>query len=118
MSIPTKMEMVALHLLEQGPFGVSALTGLAELKDLNLRNGVSELRAAGVEICDRYFEHKHSGGGITRMKLYWLLDRDQARKVSELVNLKRKKRGALPISPEQEASYLAPYENAPTEAEA
>ena len=41
------------------------------------------------------------------MKRYWLADRNQASKLAELVNMKRKKRGAEPLSREQIARYLA-----------
>lgn len=40
----TKYELVATHLLEQGAQGVSALSGLAGLHDLNLRNSIVLLR--------------------------------------------------------------------------
>ena len=73
----TKHELVALHLLEQGAQGVSALSGLDGLHDLNLRNSVSLLRREhGIEIADAFFEHQHSGGGTVRLKNYWLADRE------------------------------------------
>ena len=115
---PTKLELVAYHLLEQELNGVSALSGLAALHDLNLRNGVSDLRAVGVGIKDEYFRHHHSGGGVVYMKRYWLSSFTDVVKLVAIVNVKRAKRGAVPISPEQVARYLRPYENAPTEAEA
>ena len=75
----TKHELVATHLLEQGAQGVSALSGLAGLHDLNMRNSISLLRRNhGIAIADAFFEHRHSGGGITRIKCYWLSDREQA----------------------------------------
>ena len=112
----TKHELVALHLLEQGAQGVSALSGLAGFRDMNLRNSISELRREhGIEIMDTFFEHQHSGGGTTRLKRYWLADREQARKVAELVNLKRRKRNALPMGPEQIACYLAAFPVTPDE---
>lgn len=116
MAVKTKLELVAYHLITRGRGGVSALTGLAKLRDLNLRNGVSDLRAVGVSICDEYFEHQHSGGGIARMKRYWPESADDVLKLVALVNLKRAKRNEEPISPEQVAKYLKPYEETPTEA--
>ncbi|MFM5205994.1 hypothetical protein ACEUAW_17255 [Aeromonas veronii] len=107
-----KLELTAYHLLEQGPQkGCTALTGLANCRDLNYRNGVSDLRKMGVSILDEYFTHQHSGGGRVQMKRYWLATVEDARKVVALVNLKRGKRGEVLISPEQEAQYLKQYEN-------
>ena len=106
--IATKLELVAVHLLENGTNGTSALSGLAGLHDMNFRNSISDLRNKhGIHIPDEGFDHQHSGGETTRMKRYWLADRNQARKAAELVNLKRKKRGAEPLSREQIARYLA-----------
>ena len=104
----TKLELVAVHLLENGTNGTSALSGLAGLHDMNFRNSISDLRNKhGIHIPDEGFDHQHSGGETTRMKRYWLADRNQARKAAELVNLKRKKRGAEPLSREQITHYLA-----------
>ena len=112
----TKYELVATHLLEQGAQGVSALSGLAGLHDLNMRNSISLLRRNhAIRILDELFEHQHSGGGTTRLKRYWLADREQARKVAELVNLKRYQRNALPMGPEQIARYLAAFPATPDE---
>ena len=106
--IATKLELVAIRLLENGLDGISALSSLARDHDLNPRNSVSILRNRyGVAIQSEYFDHQHSGGGIAKMKRYWLADRNQARKLAELVNLKRKARGALSLSREQIARYLA-----------
>ena len=106
----TKVELAALHLLENGTTGTSSLSGLAGLHDLNFRNSISDLRNKhGIHIPDEGFDHQHSGGETTRMKRYWLADRNQARKVAELVNLKRKARGAAPLSREQIARYLAAF---------
>ena len=97
--IATKLELVAIRLLENGLDGISALSSLARDHDLNPRNSVSILRNRyGVAIQSEYFDHQHSGGGIAKMKRYWL---------AELVNMKRKKRGAEPLSREQIARYLA-----------
>jgi len=107
---PTKRELVACHLLSNGPVGISALSALAGMSDLNARNSISELRRHnGVIIFDEFFAHQHSGGGTAHLKRYWLADRDQARKVAELVNLKRKQRGAASLSREQIARYLAAF---------
>ena len=106
--IATKLELVAVHLLENGTNGTSALSGLAGLHDMNFRNSISDLRNKhGIHIPDKGFDHQHSGGETTRMKRYWLADRNQASKLAELVNMKRKKRGAEPLSREQIARYLA-----------
>ncbi len=95
----TKHELVALHLLEQGAQGVSALSGLAGFRDMNLRNSISELRREhGIEIADAFFEHQHSGGGITRIKRYWLADREQAQKLVALINHWRRQRQAAPLA--------------------
>jgi len=103
----TKLELVALHLLENGPTGTSSLSGLSGFHDLNFRNSVSVLRRQGVTIHDEYFPHQHQGGDMVHLKRYWLADRNQARKLAELVNMKRKKRGAEPLSREQITHYLA-----------
>lgn len=109
-SAATKLELVALHLVENGTHGISALSALAGLHDLNPRNSISELRRQhGVRISDEYFTHRHSGDGDTHLKRYWLADRAEARKAAELVNLKRKQRGAAPLSREQIARYLAAF---------
>ena len=106
--IATKLELVAIRLLENGLDGISALSSLARDHDLNPRNSVSILRNRyGVAIQSEYFDHLHSGGCIAKMKRYWLADRNQASKLAELVNMKRKKRGAEPLSREQITHYLA-----------
>ena len=95
----TKYELVATHLLEQGAQGVNALSGLAGLHDLNLRNSIGLLRRNhGVAITDAFFEHQHSGGGTTRFKRYWLADRDQAHKLVTLINHWRHQRQATPLA--------------------
>ena len=112
----TKHELVATHLLEQGSQGVSALSGLAGLRDLNLRNSVSLLRRNhGIAITDAFFEHQHSGGGTTRFKRYWLADREQAHKLVALINHWRRQRNALPMEQEQIARYLAAFPATPDE---
>ena len=103
----TKLELVAVHLLENGTNGTSSLSGLSGLHDLNFRNSVSKLRGCGIQILDERFPHQHSGGEQVYLKRYWLADRNQARKAAELVNMKRKKRGAEPLSQEQITHYLA-----------
>lgn len=105
----TKLELVALHLLENGQNGTSALSGLAALHDLNFRNGVSELRRMDIQILDERFKHQHSGGDAIHLKRYWLADRNQARKLAELVNLLRRRRGDMPLSQDQIARYLAAF---------
>lgn len=104
----TKYELVAIHLLEQGAQGVSALSGLAGLHDLNLRNSIGLLRRNyGIVITDAFFEHRHSGGGTTRFKRYWLADRDQAYKLVALVNHWRYQRQAPPLANDYAAILCA-----------
>ena len=104
----TKHELVATHLLEQGAQGVSALSGLAGLHDLNMRNSISLLRRNhGVAITDAFFEHRHSGGGITRIKCYWLSDREQAHKLVALINHWRHQRQAAPLADDYAAILCA-----------
>ena len=104
----TKHELVATHLLEQGSQGISALSALAVLHDLNPRNSVSELRRNhGVAITDTFFEHQHSGGGITRLKCYRLADREQAHKLVALINHWRKQRQAAPLADDYAAVLCA-----------
>ena len=104
----TKHELVATHLLEQGSQGVSALSGLAGLRDLNLRNSVSLLRRNhGIAITDAFFEHQHSGGGTTRFKRYWLADREQAHKLVALINHWRRQRQAAPLADDYAAILCA-----------
>ncbi|MNF41046.1 hypothetical protein D3C84_220640 [compost metagenome] len=80
------------------------------MHDLNPRNSISDLRSShGIIILDAFFEHRHSEGGTVWLKRYWLADRDEARKVAELVNMKRKQRGAEPLSREQIARYLVAF---------
>ena len=106
--IATKLELVAIRLLENGLDGISALSSLARDHDLNPRNSVSILRNRhGIDIEGEHFPHQHSGGEQVSFKRYWLADRNQASKLAELVNMKRKKRGAEPLSREQIARYLA-----------
>ncbi|WP_270804410.1 hypothetical protein [Aeromonas sp. QDB66] len=109
-SAATKLELVALHLVENGTNGISSLSALAGLHDLNPRNSISKLRRLhGVRISDEYFSHQHSGGGVARLKRYWVADRDQARKVAVLVNHWRRARNELPLSQEQIARYLVAF---------
>ena len=104
----TKHELVATHLLEQGAQGVSALSGLAGLHDLNMRNSISLLRRNhGVAITDAFFEHRHSGGGITRLKCYRLADREQAHKLVALINHWRRQRQAAPLADDYAAVLCA-----------
>lgn len=106
--IATKLELVAIRLLENGLDGISALSSLARDHDLNPRNSVSILRNRhGIDIKGERFPHQHSGGEQVSFKRYWLADRNQASKLAELVNMKRKKRGAEPLSREQITHYLA-----------
>lgn len=61
----TKLELVAHHLVENGPHGISSLSALAGLHDLNPRNSISYLRRHhGSTIRDEYFSHQHNGGGV------------------------------------------------------
>ena len=104
----TKHELVATHLLEQGAQGVSVLFGLAGLHDLNMRNSISLLRRNhGIAIADAFFEHRHSGGGTTRLKRYWLSDRGQAHKLVALINHWRRQRQAAPLADDYAAVLCA-----------
>ncbi|MFL9592745.1 hypothetical protein ACKC5O_12180 [Aeromonas schubertii] len=104
----TKYELVATHLLEQGAQGVSALSGLAGLHDLNLRNSIGLLRRNhGVVITDAFFEHQHSGGGTTRFKRYWLADREQAYKLVVLINHWRHLRQVAPLADDYAATLCS-----------
>ena len=104
----TKYELVAIHLLEQGSQGVSALSGLAGLHDLNLRNSIGLLRRNhGIAITDAFFEHRHRGGGTTRFKRYWLADRDQAYKLVDLINHWRYQRQAASLADDYAAILCA-----------
>lgn len=103
----TKPKLVGIYLMENDPQGISALSGLSALHDLNPRNSISELRRDyGIRILDEFFSHRHSGDETVKMKRYWLADSCQARKVAALVNLKSKQHGATPLSRNQMASYL------------
>ncbi|MBP4033278.1 MULTISPECIES: hypothetical protein [Aeromonas] len=104
----TKYELVATHLLEQGAQGVSALSGLAGLHDLNLRNSIGLIRRNhGIAIADAFFDHQHSGGGTTRFKRYWLADREQAHKLVALINHWRRQRQAAPLADDYAAIMCA-----------
>ena len=106
----TKLELVALHLLENGLTGISHLSAVARLHDFNPRNSISDLRRHhGITILDEYFSHQHSGDGVARFKRYWIADRAQARKLVELVNPKRTQRGAQPLSQGLVSSYIARF---------
>lgn len=110
----TKHELVATHLLEQGSQGVSALSGLAGLHDLNMRNSIGLLRRNhGIAITDAFFEHQHSGGGTTRFKRYWLADREQAHKLVALINHWRRQRQAAPLADDYAAILCARTPEAP-----
>ena len=116
---PTKLELVALHLLDAGlAASCSALSGLSVCHDLNFRNGVSDLRKVGITILDEYFRHHHTNGGEVYLKRYWLATDEDVRNLVVLVNSRRAKRGAMPLSPELVARYLSPsYEDVPAAAE-
>lgn len=104
----TKHELVATHLLEQGAQGVSALSGLAGLRDLNMRNSIGLIRRNhGIAIADAFFDHQHSGGGTARFKRYWLADREQAHKLVDLINHWRRQRQAAPLADDYAAILCA-----------
>ncbi len=105
----TKLELVATHLLKNGTEGASSLSGLAGLHDLNFRNSISDLRKMGITIHDERFPHHHSGGGLTYLKRYWIADRREARKVVELVNIRRKTRNEEPLNRELIARLLVVF---------
>lgn len=103
----TKLELVAEHLLRNGMDGASSLSGLAGFHDLNFRNSISDLRKMGISIHDERFPHHHSGGGLTHLKRYWIANRNEARKIAELVNTRRKARNEEPLNRELIARLLA-----------
>jgi len=104
----TKLELVALHLMENDTAGTSHLSAMAKLHDLSPRNSISQLRRQyRIRVMDQFFEHKHSGGGKTYFKRYWLAGRDEVRKIAEILHLNRKQRRAEPFSQERIARYLA-----------
>ena len=105
----TKLELVATHLLKNGTEGASSLSGLAGLHDLNFRNSISDLRKLGISIHDERFPHYHSGGGLTYLKRYWIANRNEARKIAELVNTRRKARNEEPLNRELIARLLATF---------
>lgn len=105
----TKLELVALHLLENDIMGASSLSGLSGLHDLNFRNSISDLRKRGIDIQNEWFQHAHSGGGVTYLKRYWISNRNEARKVAELVNQRRKRRDHPPLSQATIARLLSAF---------
>lgn len=109
-SKPHRIELACLHLLGNAQEGTTRITATHFYGDFDYRNRIDELRNDhGIKIESRPYEHMRQDGGISRLSLYWLADRDQARKVAELVNLKRKQRGAQPLSQGQISSYLARF---------
>ena len=114
--VPALLELAAAHLLESGMKGTSQLTFFPLYHDFNYRNRIDELRNDhDVIIHSTPFDHRNSAGRTTRFERYWLADREEARKVAELVNLKRRQRNALPMEPEQIACYLAAFPATPDE---
>ena len=114
--VPALLELAAAHLLESGMKGTSQLTFFPLYYDFNYRNRIDELRNDhDVIIHSMPFDHRNIAGRITRFERYWLSDRAEARKVAELVNLKRRKRNALPMEQEQIARYLAAFPATPDE---
>ncbi|WP_270804179.1 hypothetical protein [Aeromonas sp. QDB02] len=114
--VPTLLELAAAHLLESGMKGTSQLTFFPLYHDFNYRNRIDELRNDhDVIIHSMPFDHRNRAGRIARFERYWLADREEARKVAELVNLKRRQRNALPMEPELIACYLAGFPALPGE---
>ena len=114
--VPTLLELAATHLLERGMRGTSQLTFFPLYRDFNYRNRIDELRNDhDVIIHSMPFDHRNSAGRTTRFERYWLANREEARKVAELVNLKRRQRNALPMEQEQIARYLAAFPATPDE---
>ena len=109
--VPTLLELAAVHLLESGMKGTSQLTFFPLYHDFNYRNRIDELRNDhDVIIHSMPFDHRNSAGRTTRFERYWLANREEARKVAELVNLKRR-----PMEQEQIARYLAAFPATPDE---
>ena len=106
----TQFERVAIHLLENGQDGISALSALWCLDGLNLHESISKLRRHhGITIKDTFFVSRYFWGGQSYFKRYWLANRSQAWKVAKLVNQKRRQRGAALLSLEECTHYFALY---------
>lgn len=106
----TRIELACIHLLECAQAGTTRVTAFHHHGDGDYRNRIDELRNDhGIKIPSKHCEHKCWDGSISYISRYWLPDREQARKVAELVNLKRKQRGAPPLSQGQVARYLAAF---------
>lgn len=106
----TQFELVAIHLLENGQDGISALSALWCLDGLNLHESISKLRRHhGITIKDTFFVYRYFWGGQSYFKRYWLANRYQAFKVAKLVNHKRRQRGAALLSLEECTHYFALY---------
>ncbi|MGS3139739.1 hypothetical protein ACB316_16170 [Aeromonas sanarellii] len=106
----TRIELACIHLLDNAQEGTTRISASHSFGDHDYRNRIAELRSDhGINIESRPYEHMRPDGGISHLSLYLLPDRDQARKVAVLVNLKRKQRGAAPLSREQIARYLAAF---------
>ncbi|RSM26079.1 hypothetical protein C5B76_10950 [Aeromonas salmonicida] len=105
-----RIELACLHLLGNAQEGTTRITATHFYGDFDYRNRIDELRNDhGIKIESRPYEHMRQDGGISRLSLYYLPDRHEARKVAELVNLKRKQRGAASLSQVQISSYLARF---------
>ncbi|MEH8135683.1 MULTISPECIES: hypothetical protein [Aeromonas] len=106
----TKIEQVACHLLVNGEDGICALYALWFLDGLNLHNSISKLRGHhGITIEDKFVNYQRREGGSIRLKRYWVANPDEARKLAELVNHKRKQRGAVLLSHKVIAACLAQF---------
>lgn len=106
----SRVELACIHLLDNAQEGTTRISASRSFGDYDYRNRIDELRNDhGINIESRPYNHMGPDGCISHLSLYWLPDRGEARKAAELVNLKRKQRGAAPLSREQIARYLAAF---------
>lgn len=107
---PTRLELACIHLLDNGPQGTSRVSASRANGDPDYRNWISELRRKyGIQIESETFDYLGQGGRVSHLSRYYLPNRDEARRAAELANLKRKERGAEPLSQAQIARYLAAF---------
>lgn len=105
-----RIELACIHLLENAKEGTTRVSAFHSYGDPDYRNRIADLRNDhGIIIESRPYEYVGQDGSISHLSLYWLPDRTEARKVAELVNFKRRLRGAQPLSQGQVSSYIARF---------